>query len=165
MCEVGEGPRTGEGPLARVRCSGRRCGEVRLAAAKASAARREKTANFSVPSPLAARPYTLPVSRNRAALTPAALPIGEALRASAPLARLTERLRESAAMFAAIEASLPSALASHVSPGPLDEAGWSLLAANAAVAAKLRQLVPRFEDRLRDSGHPVAAIRIKVQHR
>jgi hypothetical protein len=53
-------------------------------------------------------------------------------------------------------------LAASVQPGPIDEAGWSLLVANAAVAAKLRQLAPRFEERLREAGHPVAAIRIKV---
>jgi broad-specificity NMP kinase len=45
----------------------------------------------------------------------------------------------------------------------VDEQGWSLLAANAAVAAKLRQLQPRLEDRLRDRGWQVSAIRIKVQ--
>lgn len=98
-------------------------------------------------------------------MTPDALPIGEALRASAPLARLAERLRQSSTLFAAIEPSLPAALAQHVRPGPVDEDGWSLLVANAAVAAKLRQLVPRFEAGLRDAGHVVSAIRIKVHHR
>jgi hypothetical protein len=58
---------------------------------------------------------------------------------------------------------LPLALSASVRPGPLDETGWSLLSANAAVAAKLRQLVPRLEERLRQSGHAVAGIRIKVQ--
>ena len=61
--------------------------------------------------------------------------------------------------------ALPPALAASVSAGPVDDEGWSLLCANAAVAAKLRQLVPRLEEHLRDAGRPVAAIRIKVQPR
>jgi hypothetical protein len=40
-----------------------------------------------------------------------------------------------------------------------------LLCSNAAVAPKLRQLVPLLEQRLRDAGQPVAAIRDKVQPR
>jgi hypothetical protein len=92
----------------------------------------------------------------------AALPVAEAMRASQPLSRLVDRLRESNAMFATILPLLPAALAASVRAGPLDETGWSLLAANAAVAAKLRQLVPRFEEGLRERGHAVAAIRIKV---
>jgi hypothetical protein len=95
----------------------------------------------------------------------AAVPIGEALRASAPLGRLTERLRRSNELFAAVAPELPPGLAPHVAAGPVDEDGWSLLCANAAVAAKLRQLVPRLERRLRDAGRPVAAIRFKVQPR
>ena len=58
---------------------------------------------------------------------------------------------------------MPAALAAHVRPGPVDESGWSLLAANAAVAAKLRQLQPRLEDLLRERGWEVSAIRVKVQ--
>ena len=85
------------------------------------------------------------------------------MRSSQALTRLVDRLRESNAMFASILPLLPAALAASVRPGPLDEAGWSLLAANAAVAAKLRQLVPRFEDHLRERGHSVAVVRVKVQ--
>jgi len=88
--------------------------------------------------------------------------VAEAMRSSQPLSRLVDRLRESNAMYAAILPLLPSALAASVRAGPLDEAGWSLLGANAAVAAKLRQLVPRLEERLRERGHAVVAIRIKV---
>jgi hypothetical protein len=94
-----------------------------------------------------------------------AVPIGEALRASAPLGRLTERLRRSNDLFAAVAPALPPGLAAYVSAGPIDDDGWSLLCANAAVAAKLRQLVPHLEQRLRNAGQPVTAIRIKVQPR
>ena len=93
----------------------------------------------------------------------AAVPIAEVMRSSQALARLVDRLRESDALFAAIQPLLPPGLAASVRPGPIDEAGWSLLGANAAVAAKLRQLAPHLEERLRERGHAVAAIRIKVQ--
>jgi len=101
-----------------------------------------------------------------AAAAPAApLPIADALRASEPLGRLTERLRRSNAMFAAIRGQLPPALIAYVLAGPADDAGWSLLCANAAVAAKLRQMVPHLEQQLRESGHVCAAVRVKVQPR
>jgi hypothetical protein len=91
------------------------------------------------------------------------LPIADALRASAPLGRLSERLRLSNTLFDAVTPVVPAALSASLRPGPVDDEGWSLLCANAAVAAKLRQLVPRLEQRLRELGHPVAAIRVKVQ--
>jgi hypothetical protein len=72
-------------------------------------------------------------------------------------------MQESNARFAAIRPGLPPALAAHVKPGPVDDAGWSLLAANASVAAKLRQLQPRLEELLREKGWQVSAIRVKVQ--
>ena len=91
------------------------------------------------------------------------MPIAEALRASAPLGRLADRLRRSNALFAAVAPLLPDGLVPHVSAGPVDDEGWSLLCTNAAVAAKLRQLVPHLEQRLADAGLVVAAIRVKVQ--
>ncbi len=93
------------------------------------------------------------------------MPIAEALRTSAPLGRLAERLRRSNALFAAVAPVVPSGLAASMSAGPVDDEGWSILCANAAVAAKLRQLVPHLEQRLREVGQPVAAIRVKVQPR
>lgn len=93
------------------------------------------------------------------------MPIAQALHESAPLGRLAERLRLSNALFATVAATLPPGLAAEVSAGPVDDEGWSLLCSNAAVAAKLRQVVPHLEQRLRDAGQPVAAIRVKVQPR
>jgi hypothetical protein len=87
----------------------------------------------------------------------------QALQRSEPLARLGQLLRDSAARFDAIRPCLPAALAPHVKPGPVDDLGWSLLAANASVAAKLRQLQPRLEEVLRERGWQVSAIRVKVQ--
>jgi hypothetical protein len=93
------------------------------------------------------------------------MPIDQALRESAPLGRLALRLRRSNALFQAAAPVFPPGLAAQVSAGQLDDEGWSLLCSNAAVAAKLRQVVPLLEQRLRDAGQPVAAIRIKVQPR
>ena len=96
-------------------------------------------------------------------LVPDSLPVAEALRRSPPLTALRERLKDSSERFEAIRASLPAGLATHVAPGPVDAEGWSLLAANAAVAAKLRQLRPRLEAILQQRGWQVSSIRIKVQ--
>lgn len=96
-------------------------------------------------------------------LVPDSMPVAEALRRSAPLAALRERLKESNERFEAIRASLPAGLATHVAPGPVDAEGWSLLVANASVAAKLRQIRPRLEAILQQRGWQVSAIRIKVQ--
>ena len=98
-------------------------------------------------------------------ITPSALPLRDALARSAPLALLQQRLRESNARFDGLRGVLPPALAPHVRPGPLDAQGWTLLAANTAVAAKLRQLQPRLEAALLDGGWPAGALRIKVQGR
>ena len=107
-----------------------------------------------------------PYSNSRPApMTPDALRMEQALQLSAPLARLRERMRDSNDRFEAIRSSLPVAMAAHVKPGPVDELGWSLLAANAAVAAKLRQLQPRLEEIVREKGWPVSAIRVKVESR
>jgi hypothetical protein len=100
-----------------------------------------------------------------APVTPDALRIEQALQQSAPLVRLQQLMRDSNARFEAIRSALPTTLAAHVRPGPIDEAGWSLLAANASVAAKLRQLQPLLEDTLRQRGWQVSAIRVKVQSR
>lgn len=92
----------------------------------------------------------------------APLSLSEALGASEPLARLSERLRRSNTFFTAIAALLPAGMAPHVQAGPVDDEGWSLLCANAAVAAKLRQLAPRLEQHLRERGLPVGSVRVKV---
>jgi hypothetical protein len=89
--------------------------------------------------------------------------IAEALRGSAPLGRLSERLRRSEAAFAAVRHLLPAALAAQVRPGPIDDEGWSLLCSNAGIAAKLRQIAPRLEQHLHECRLGVAAIRVKVQ--
>lgn len=96
---------------------------------------------------------------------PDALPLTEALRQSAPLADLRRRLRESAQRLETIRPCLPPGLWPHVQAGPVDAEGWTLLAANAAVAAKLKQLRPRLEVALAVPGAPAVAVRIKVMQR
>jgi hypothetical protein len=95
-------------------------------------------------------------------VTPDTIPIGAALRDSEPLARLQAALRDSRARFEAVRPLLPPALVRHVRPGPVDAEGWSLLAANAGVAAKLRHLRPRLEEALQAAGWVPASVRIKV---
>lgn len=97
------------------------------------------------------------------ARSPTALRLDEALSRSEPLAALGARLRDSAARLDAIRPLLPPGLEQLVRPGPVDDSGWSLLAANPAVSAKLRQLEPLLEQALRDAGWAVVTIRIKIR--
>ncbi|WP_280152770.1 hypothetical protein [Piscinibacter sp. XHJ-5] len=96
-------------------------------------------------------------------IVPDSLPIADALQRSAPLTHLRQRLQDSNARLAAIRDLLPAALALQVKAGPVDEESWSLLVANASSAAKLRQLLPRLEVRLRERGWQSSSIRIRVQ--
>lgn len=83
---------------------------------------------------------------------------------SAPtLARLLALAQESRQRLGMVAFLLAPAMRSAVKAGPIDEAGWCLLAANTAVAAKLRQLLPAMQAHLRSQGLAVAAIRIKVE--
>lgn len=91
-----------------------------------------------------------------------AIPISTAMDQSAPLASLSRRLQESNARFAAVSSRLPPALRTQIKPGPVDEHGWSLLAANAAAAAKLRHLLPLLQQAMADDGWPAVTIRVKV---
>ncbi len=90
------------------------------------------------------------------------LALRQALDRSEPLTRLTQRLRESSARLAAIADDLPADLRAHVQAGPIDDKGWKLLAANGAVSAKLRQLLPALEARLAELGWPALPIRVRV---
>lgn len=101
----------------------------------------------------------------RQGLDPYTLPVDLALSRSEPLARLTARLRESRSRFETIRPALPPALRAFVQAGPVDEEGWTLLAANAGVAAKLRQLLPRLDDLLREAGWPRIDLRLKIAGR
>ncbi len=128
-----------------------------------------KTAQFSsgpVSHPAAdytaamAPPRYLAAKAIRASV-PAPTPVASALRAHESLVRLGERLEASRRCLRVIAPALPASLTPSIQPGPIDEDGWSLLVANAAVAAKLRHLLPRLEALLAQSGLP-GRIRIKL---
>ncbi len=88
--------------------------------------------------------------------------LAAALRDSAPLASLLERLRESRARLAAVAGLLPEGLAAEVRAGPLDDSAWVLLVGHAAGAAKLRQLLPALEAELARRGFAARPLKIKV---
>jgi hypothetical protein len=96
---------------------------------------------------------------------PQAQTLGSALGRSEALASLLQRLRESQARFEAIAGLLPEPLRTAVTPGPLDEDAWVLLAANAAAAAKLRQMLPLLDDALRARGWTAPELKVKVRAR
>jgi hypothetical protein len=102
-------------------------------------------------------------------LVPNALPIRQVLDDCAPLQHLQRQLAMARACLDAVTPQLPLPLRSQVRAGPLDTAdnAWILLASNAAVAAKLRQLLPRLETALAASGVTRAAeptaIKVRVQ--
>lgn len=94
---------------------------------------------------------------------PAPLPIGDALDQSQVLGHLRARLQASQRCFDQIRPVLPAALMTQLRPGPIDEQGWVLLASNAAVAAKLRQWLPRLEAVLREQGWQGSGVKVRVQ--
>jgi hypothetical protein len=96
---------------------------------------------------------------------PLGMPLARALDQNASLADLGRRLVQSNARYAAICMHLPEPLRAQVRPGPIDDEGWSLLASNAAVAAKLRHLLPRLADTLREQGWPELPIRVHIRAR
>ncbi|MEP7281153.1 MAG: hypothetical protein ABI696_04155 [Rubrivivax sp.] len=91
------------------------------------------------------------------------LPLTEALRQSAPLAALLQRVRESEARWAAARAALPAGLAGAVQPGPIDDEQWLLLASSGSVAAKLRQCLPALSATLTEQGWTQLPIRVRVR--
>ncbi len=96
-------------------------------------------------------------------VVPLGLPLARALEQNPSLADLARRLAQSNARFAAIGLHLPEPLRAQVRPGPVDDEGWSLLASNAAAAAKLRHLLPRLSDSLREQGWPELSIRVHIR--
>ena len=95
-------------------------------------------------------------------LPPGTQGIDQALAHCAPLQALSLRLRASQSRLDALLPLLPPAMRAHVKAGPIDETGWTLLAANSAVSAKLRQMLPALEAHLRHCGWPGPAVRVKT---
>jgi hypothetical protein len=105
----------------------------------------------------------MPEPKPRAKPHAGTLALASALEQSQPLARLLQRLQESRQRFDSIRPHLPETLRDQVGPGPLDEAGWSLLVSHGAAASKLRQLVPTLEAELLRGGWQHTSIRIKIR--
>jgi len=93
---------------------------------------------------------------------PDPLPIARALTGLQGLTQLNQRMLDSERRMALVRPTLPGAMTRFVQAGPIDAEGWTLLASNAAVAAKLRQLQPRLEASLQEHGLLPNRIRIKI---
>ena len=92
-------------------------------------------------------------------------PLSRALDRNDSLASLGARLAQSRERFEAIAPLLPEGWGRELRPGPIDEEGWSLIAPNAAVAAKLRHHLPRLQAELRRRGWPELPIRVRQASR
>ena len=83
---------------------------------------------------------------------PDPLDFGRAMSQHGMLARLGQQLALSQRHLAAVSVALPGAMKRFVQAGTLDEQGWTLVADNAAIAAKLRHLQPTLLRLLREEG-------------
>jgi len=122
--------------------------------------------------PKSQKPTDVPAARTpafyaplpgRQSVVPLARPLGESLAGDDTLASLMARIRGSQARLDALADVLPGLLRQHLRPGPLDDDGWTILAANSAVASKLRHLLPTLAETLVAKGWQATSIRIKVQ--
>ena len=91
-----------------------------------------------------------------------AVPVMKAMSQAPGLAGLAQLAKHSADCLQLITPLIPISMRSGVQAGPLEEDQWCLIAANSAVAAKLRQLTPALAAHLRTHGQNVQAIRIKI---
>ena len=114
------------------------------------------------PKPAAAPAFFAPLPSRRT-VVPLARPLGDSLAGDDSLASLLARVRASQARLDALADVLPGLLRQHLRAGPLDDEGWTILAANSAVASKLRHLLPTLAETLVAKGWQATAIRVKVQ--
>jgi hypothetical protein len=89
--------------------------------------------------------------------------LATAMSEAEPLVSLMQRLQASKRCLDAVRSVIPPMLHPHISAGPLDDEGWTLLVANTAISSKLRQLQPRLLDALAQNGCKVNALRLRVQ--
>ena len=100
---------------------------------------------------------------SRQSVVPLARPLVDSLAGDASLSSLLARVRASQARLDALADVLPGLLRQHLRAGPLDDDGWTILAANSAVASKLRHLLPTLAETLVANGWQATPIRVKVQ--
>ena len=94
---------------------------------------------------------------------PRSVTLLQATQDSPTLARLADLAVDSSARLNAIQSLIPANLRPAIQAGPIDGLSWCLILDNAAVAAKLRQLLPALQAHLRIKGWEVNSIRLKVQ--
>jgi hypothetical protein len=94
-----------------------------------------------------------------------AVTVLEATENSPTLASLAARARDANERLAAIQDLIPPEMRAGIKAGPADADVWCVLVSGNAAAAKLRQLAPVLQARLRQRGWDVATLRIKVQTR
>jgi hypothetical protein len=103
-----------------------------------------------------------PKRPERPPLPPNTRDIAQVLGATDMLSQLSRRVRDSQARLTALQPLLPPAMRAQVRAGPVDDEGYTLLAGNQAVSAKLRQMVPALEAHLRSAGWDGPPIRIRL---
>jgi hypothetical protein len=93
---------------------------------------------------------------------PDALTLRSVLASCEPLQRLQLRLAEAQARIDAVRPLLPPGLSACVKAGPVDDDCWTLLASNAAAAAKLRQYLPRLSAELLRRGLKPTTVKVRI---
>lgn len=91
-----------------------------------------------------------------------ALSIREAAERSPVLSRLSVLIQQSQVCMDTVIPFLPISLRRQVSPGPIEDDTWCILAHSSAIAGKLRQLKPDMEQALGKTETGVKYIRIRV---
>ena len=117
---------------------------------------------FPAPKRVLARTGWRPATAASSSAPSPARPLAESLQSEGSLAGLLARVRDSEARLQELRGILPADLLARLRAGPLDDDGWTILAANSAVAAKLRHLVPIITETLQDRGWATMTVRVKV---
>ena len=92
-----------------------------------------------------------------------AVSLQQATDDSPMLASLAARVRDTSERLRVVLELVPPEMRGAIQAGPVEEDVWCLLVQGSAAAAKLRQLLPALQARLRSKGWENASIRIKVQ--
>jgi hypothetical protein len=95
-------------------------------------------------------------------LVPSALSLNQALQASQTLNDLRARIQMSERCLGVVRATLGPDLGQHLRAGPFTDGSWTLFSPHAALAAKLRQLLPRIQSALVREGLAVSEVRVKI---
>lgn len=99
-----------------------------------------------------------------APVAPEPLGVVQAMAQHGTLAQLGRQLQASRRHLEVISVALPGAMKRFVQAGSLDEGGWTLVADNAAIAAKLRYLRPQLLQLLQEADLlKTGELRIKVR--